>query len=249
MKFISYFDYLGFADFIQYNDLSHQKKVLGNIFRDIENALAHGNIVDGKYGKIADLSKLRINCINFSDTIICWTNDDKLDDLIELLKITHTFNWTCIDYFFPIRGALVHGEIEKIKYDFENVQNGSYAVNSVFGKGLVNAHAKAESMDWAGSVIDQSIIEYLYNNKIDIHSTLSPYAKEYIVPYKGKTHSEEKEWAFGLVNEELNDEAFENMKNNIVDNFKKHNKRVDSEGVQRKIKNTIDFLESYKNAN
>lgn len=38
-KFIAYFDYLGFKQFIDNNDLVYQRKIVGNNFPDIENAL------------------------------------------------------------------------------------------------------------------------------------------------------------------------------------------------------------------
>jgi hypothetical protein len=248
MKFVAYFDYLGFADFIRNNDLAYQQRILGHIFRDIENALANGRITQGRQHMIADLSDLRVNCINFSDTVICWTNDDSIESLKEILKVVDIYNWQCIDFFFPIRGALAYGEIEKIKYDYDNTPNNvSYGVNSVFGKGLLKAYEKAESLDWAGTVIDESLISFLQENNINVDETLTPHAKKYRIPYKNLLDRGEDEWAFNLItNGPLNDEAYKNMKKNIVDNFAKHNKRVDSEGVQRKIRNTVAFLESYR---
>jgi hypothetical protein len=41
-KFIAYFDYLGFKQFIDNNDLEYQRKIVGNNFRDIESALGQG---------------------------------------------------------------------------------------------------------------------------------------------------------------------------------------------------------------
>jgi len=73
MKFITYFDFLGFGDFIRNNDLEVQQKVMNNIFRDIEFTLSKGESREGRYGLIAELSKLKLNCINFSDTIIIWS--------------------------------------------------------------------------------------------------------------------------------------------------------------------------------
>lgn len=258
MKFIAYFDYLGFSDFIQRNDLIYQRRYIGNIFRDIESALAKGKLKDGRPGtKIADLSDSSIHCINFSDTVVFWTKDDSIDSLRELLEVTFYYNLRCIDYFFPARGSICWGEIISYNHFHESKKLGTYAVNSVFGKGLVSAHAKAESQDWAGTVIDASVITYLNNNQVDLSQFLSPFAKEYLIPYKqniiGSLLSifgtkKSKEWALNLVEikEPLNDTAFGNIKKNIIDNFAKHNKRTNSKAVQRKIRNTVAFLESYR---
>ena len=87
-RFIAYFDYLGFKKFIENNTLDYQKRIVVNNFRDIENALGKGKTKPAKYGVIADLSESKINCINFSDTVVFWTNDDSIDSLIEILGTT-----------------------------------------------------------------------------------------------------------------------------------------------------------------
>lgn len=249
MRFLAYFDYLGFADFIERNDLITQRRIIGNNFRDIENALAKGKLKDGRPGyKIADLSDSSIHCINFSDTVIFWTEDNSVDSLKELLEVTHYYNWRCINYFFPARGAICLGEVISYKYNYESNKGGTYGVNSIFGKGLVKAHAKAESQDWAGTVIDESIIDFLNKTDINLNDFLSPFAKEFLVPYKKPVDNQTKEWVLNLFESKvpLNEIAYQNYKKSITDNFAKHNKRVDSESVQRKIANTLSFLDSYK---
>ena len=99
--FIAYFDYLGFKEFIENNDLDYQKKIIGNNFRDLESALGQGKIKDVHHGVIADLSNSKINCINFSDTVVFWTNDDSNESLKELLDVSYKFNWQAVDFFFP----------------------------------------------------------------------------------------------------------------------------------------------------
>ena len=94
MGFLAYFDYLGFQDFIERNEADYQKKIVNNIFRDIEGALGQGKVVENEHGYIADLSQVKINCINFSDTVIFWTDEDGVDDLRNLLNVALKFNWT-----------------------------------------------------------------------------------------------------------------------------------------------------------
>ena len=243
-KFIAYFDYLGFEKFIENNDLEYQKKILVNNFIDMESALGQGKLKNIHGGYVADFSDSKINCINFSDTVVFWTNDDSKESLLELIQVANEFNWRTINYSFPVRGSLVFGEIEYI--DFKQVTNyqGLYNVNSVFGKGLVAAHLKAESQNWAGTVIDESIIKEIETKNYNIEKLLVPYSKKYKVPYKNN-HLNKEEFVMCLVSDILDELAFESMRNNIKRNFAHHNKSVKHKDVQEKISNTIKFLESF----
>lgn len=245
-KFIAYFDYLGFKDFILNNDLAYQNRIMNNIFRDIESALGNGKYKEASIGAIADLSDSKINCINFSDTVVFWTNDASTESLIELLRVAHKFNWQAIDYFFPARGAIVFGDIIHADFRQKNEAGGMYNLNSIYGKGLVNSHLKTENQDWAGSVIDQSVINVLLARDINPDDFLKEYAKKYKIPYKPGFELDEDEFALNIITGDLNDEAFKNYSANIEENFAKHNKSIENPGVKRKIENTIKFLESYK---
>ena len=242
--YIAYFDHLGFKDFIERNDFEMQKRGVGNILRDIENAAADGKLKDAPYGVVADLSHTTIQVLNFSDTILFWTQDDSEESLTEILKVAYRYNWGATTFFFPARGALLHGEIQHLNHSSENDKGGAYHVNSIFGKGLVDVYQKAEASDWSGATIDTSIIEKIEGFGKEPIEFLKPYAKIYNVPYKNGLFREE--FAFKLCVEPINEEAFGNVSRNIRENFANYNKRVDSDGVQRKIQNTIDFLETAK---
>jgi hypothetical protein len=243
-KFIAYFDYLGFKQFIENNDLNYQKKVVGDNFRDIESALGKGKYKEAPHGVIADLSYSKINCINFSDTVVFWTNDDSENSLLEILEVAHKFNWQAIDFFFPARGSVVYGEIEYVDFKQKNEAGGLYNINSVFGKGLVKAHEKAEKQHWAGTVIDDSFIKELISRGYDIETFLKPYAKKFKVPYKNGFELPD-EFVMRIIKGQLNDEAFKNYGNGIRENFARHNKLVDKQDVRDKIENTIKFLASF----
>jgi hypothetical protein len=244
-RFIAYFDYLGFKDFIENNDLDYQKQIVGNNFRDMELALSNGqtkNMPSGRY--IADISESKINCINFSDTIVFWTNDDSEASLQELLQVAHKFNWQAIDFFFPVRGAVVYGELEYVGYKQHNDGGGLYNINSVYGKGLVKAHLKAEIQNWAGTVLDESLVDELSKRDLDVDVYLEGFAKKYKVPYKNGIDLPE-EYVFRIISGSLNDEALKNYRNGIVENFGRHKKSLDHPGAKEKLANTINFLESF----
>jgi hypothetical protein len=247
-RFIAYFDYLGFKDFIIRNPPTEQLRIMNNNLRDIENALALGKFIrqpDG--GVIADLTQSTLKCINFSDTVVIYSNDDSLQSLKEILDVALFYCSRCNLFFFPVRGCVYYGEFISMNFNQPNKRKGAYHVNSVFGEGLVNSHLKAENQAWAGGVIDNTICEYLAINGLNVDHYLSPFAKKFKVPYK-ENPIEEDEWVLHLLEmkgTKLNSEAFERRKIDIVDNFAKHNKRTDSEKVQKMISNTLEFLESY----
>lgn len=243
-KFIAYFDYLGFGQFIENNDLNYQKRIMGNIFRDIELALSNGKIKKATIGAIADMTQSKVNCINFSDTIVFWTNDDSNSSLIELLEVANRFNWQAILHFFPARGSVVYGEIEYVDFKQNNPAGGLYNINSVFGKGLVRAHKKAESQNWAGTVFDESIITELTLREYNLNDFLSPFAKKHKVPYKNEIMLPD-EYVMSIVQGTLNDEALKNFGDGIIRNFSSHKKSINNKDVQEKINNTINFLKSY----
>ena len=244
-KFIGYFDYLGFKDFILNNDLEYQNRIMNNIFRDIESALGNGKFKEAIIGVIADLSDSKINCINFSDTVVFWTNDDSLDSLRELLEVTFQFNYQAIKYFFPVRGSIVFGDIVHADFRQKNEVGGFYNLNSIYGNGLVNAHIKTEYQDWAGSVIDQTVINVLLAREINPEEFLNQYAKKYNIPYKPGYEVDFEEFALCLGKGYLNDEAFKNISTDIERNFADHKKSIDNPGVRIKLDNTIKFLKSF----
>ncbi len=244
-QFIAYFDYLGFKEFIENNDLSYQKKIMGNNFRDIENALGQGKFKPASAGVVADLSRSTINCMNFSDTVVFWTNDDSDESLKAIIDVSHKFNWQATLFFFPARGAVVYGEIVHVDYKETSGAGGSYNLNSLYGKGLVRAYQKAESQNWSGTVLDASFIDELIRRGLDPEDYLKPYAKRFKIPYKNAPILPE-EFAYCLITGDLNDEAFANYSQGIRENFANHNKSVDSSSVQEKLENTIGFLASFK---
>lgn len=245
-KFIGYFDYLGFKDFILNNDLEYQTQIMGNNFRDIESSLGKGKLLESNRGMIADLSASNINCINFSDTVVFWTNDDSENSLKELIEVTYRFNWQAVLYCFPLRGSILYGDIVHVDYRKPNEGGGLYNINSIFGEGIVQAYLKAEEQNWAGTVIDQSVIDFLINHKIDPESYLTEFAKKYRIPYKNKIENSEEQFALRLVVGQINEEAFQNLSRTIKTNFSDHNKNTSNQRVREIVENTLKYLESFK---
>ncbi|MGE9313385.1 hypothetical protein ACLOAU_17175 [Niabella sp. CJ426] len=245
-KFIAYFDYLGYKEFILNNSSDHLKTRAGHILRDIEISLGQGKYLPLQHGAIvADLSSTRINCLNISDTVIFWTNDDSIESLEELLLVAYEFNWREILYSFPVRGIICYDEMEMISSQQKNMAGAIYSPNLIYGKGLVQAHLKADNLSWAGSVVDETVIEQI-KDKVDIPSFLSPFAKLYTAPYKNpEIYGNAEEYTLNLIKGDLDKESFNNVEQGIIAAFRNDNKSIDNPRVQEILKNTIVYLKTY----
>lgn len=243
--YLAYFDFLGFKEFVQNNE---DKKIIGrmdHIFRDIESALGLGNYREPQNGIIiSDLSDSRLNCLNISDTVLFWTNKCDYESLTELIKVAYKFNWLQILNNFPIRGSIIKGKIRLVSGNQINSNGGSYSVECLYGKGLIKAHEKAECQNWAGTVIDESIISDFEQN-LKWKDFLSNYAVKYKVPYKIDKGLGE-EYVLRVATGITNNTALENTKDSILRVFKLDNKSIEPESVQLKIENTLKFIEFLK---
>lgn len=244
--FIAYFDFLGFKEFILNNDEETLILRMGHIFRDIEFAIGQGKYQEPFEGKIlADLSHSKLNTLNISDTVVFWTNDTSMKSLEELLKVAYDFNWRENLYNFPLRGSITKGKISIVDGRNKNEKGGSYGVSCLYGKGIVNAHIKAESQVWAGTVIDNSIISE-FASEVEAAGFLESYAVKYKVPYKSEGIQDDEEFVLRLTKGTLNPESFKNLSADLERVFSQDNKSTSHPSVQLKIKNTIDFLSTFK---
>jgi hypothetical protein len=183
------------------------------------------------------ISSSKLNCLNISDTVIIWTNDCEMDSLKELINVAYEFNCREILYNFPLRGSVLKGKIREATRRQTNPKDGSYSVQCVYGKGIVDAHLKAESQNWAGTVIDKAIIDDLNHfNQLDFIKEMTI---KYPVPYK--TGAVE-EYVFKINPRQLNETALENRLRNIDRVFSLDNKSIEPESVKLKIENTKKFI-------
>ena len=244
-QYISHFDFLGYKNLILANDDADVERIVNAILVNIEMSLGQGVLKRTENKRIhADLSNSKINCLNISDTVLFWTNDDSVDSLIELLNVTFEFNWRCNSRFFPVRGCMIYSDIKMITGLEENQVGGTYNVNMIYGKGLVKAHIKGDSVNWAGSVIDKSIIVKLSELMIDVDAILNQYTFSYNVPYKEGVFVEE--YAFKLTKQKLNNEHIKNVEKGIIGAFESFNKDANHERAKEMLANTLEFLKLHK---
>ncbi|WP_124642897.1 hypothetical protein [Amniculibacterium aquaticum] len=238
--YLAYFDFMGFKQFILNNEDEVLVRRMEHIFRDIEMCIARGKFHPPQGGMIfADTTQSKLNTLNISDTILFWTNDLSEESLAELIEVAYEFNWREITYNFPLRGAIVKGNIRIVSGKNDNENGGSYSVQCLYGKGLVYAHELAESQDWAGTIIDEAVI-YDLESFDKGRELIEKNMVNYDVPLKKDRIRSSK--VFKLRQGIFNDEAQTNLLNDIERVFALDNKGIELEDVKRKIKNTQDFL-------
>ncbi len=242
--FIGYFDFLGYKSFVEKNETEYTKQRVGNILMDIEACLGRGKYQEEKQGAYAaDLSNYTIKFLNISDTVIFWTQDGSAESIEEFLDVCYRFNTSQNGFNFPVRGTLIYDEMEIIIGNQFNEVGGTYSANMIYGKGLIKAHIKTGSQNWAGCTIDNSVVEQLV--KIGSIATLNHIAVKYMVPYKCSTTDQQEEYVLRLAKDTLNTEHYENYKRNIVEVFKKDNKEMNDK-AEEKLNNTIKFLDVFR---
>ena len=102
--YIAYFDFMGFSNFIENNENKIITRRIGNILSDLERCLSKNNRYENDWKLYADLSNIKLNCLNISDTILVWTNDCELVSLNNLIEFVYEFNISQNQYNFPLRG-------------------------------------------------------------------------------------------------------------------------------------------------
>jgi hypothetical protein len=226
------------------NDTDEVRRRVSHVLRDIESSLGRGDYKEGRGGLIADLKNSRIKCLNISDRIVYWTLDHAQNSLTELLDVCFRFNWLLNTYNFPVRGALVYDKMDMIYGAEVGAAGGMYNVNTIFGKGLINAHLKCEGQMWAGSTIDKSLEDLIMEHGGGA-AMLDPISIKHMVPYKQAPEGQLEEYALRLVTGELNDVAYDNLKKSITEIFKGDSKGMEGTSHQ-KLANTIAFAERFK---
>jgi hypothetical protein len=248
-KYIGFLDILGFKDLVYNNSHDDLVRKFQSVFcLNVEVSLSGGKFrtvsTKDRDFTVADLNYAKVNSTVISDSVIFWTDDDGMQSFINIcisimkLLVSGVFNG------FPMRGSISLGDLSVIQSIYGTVKNNS--LQSIVGKGLVEAYILESSQNWVGCVIDNKCISKYqelcetYKNVDDI-ATLDYLVKsgilcEYNVPFKLNKREE-----FFVVNW-LNGNKTPPSQETIIKSFSMHNKLVSNSGVQEKINNTIEFL-------
>jgi len=244
--FIAFFDVLGFKEFINNNELEEVKRLFEFLLRDTQTAVAGEEYIQLNSGLvIPDLKQQKVNCLHISDSIVFWTNSNTEKDFEELVNVCYSFYWRSLQTTFPVRGCLVYGEIDFRPFTIENANGITFYNYSLIGKGLVDAYLKAESIEYAGCLLDSSAIKQVDDkliNKLIYDQKICMYK----VPFKT---GESYEHVFRPIKGDHNDVSFRNTAEQIKSLFT-YASKADvnnlSENVKKKMNNTIDFISFFR---
>lgn len=246
-RYLAYFDILGYKEFLLKNDHDYLHNRVSHIIRDMEIAVGNGRYVDIGLGRVgADLSENRIHMMIYSDTILFYTPDDSPEMLPEILRVAHAFNWNMNLHNMPIRGCLYHGELTARTGRLDNPAGAIYQVSTMYGKGIVHAHQLAESLSFAGTVIDDSVIGRIQTMDMDPVEVLHPFAKPYNIRSKIEDWNGREMYVCKIIGDDgLNAELYKNTIRDIKGVFSKDKKTVDNPRVQEILQNSLDFLATF----
>lgn len=247
-NFLAYFDLLGYKKFIENNTELHLDNRTNHFGRNIERALSldHPTIESKTPGVVvSDISHSTLNCLTFSDTVILWTNSNTLQDFDEILRVAYMYNQFNVLHDFPSRGCIVYGDIWYKPFDSENLRGGRYMLNMIYGKALIEAHLRAEAMNWAGCELDKSAIEYA-SSLGDINPLLQEFTMPYDIPFKTKEGGEVRHNGYALRLSQSRILTTEYMEGGVKSAFTQDNKGMIEGRTKVIFDNTIQFLKAHQ---
>jgi hypothetical protein len=175
-RFVFYCDILGFKNLVLRGPLEKMVSLFVDIYSTIgRTAIAHASrqadaisvadiaerqdaieSSDPQAKRAAFESETRTTLLLMSDSVVIYSEPLKRDDarffreLSSMVRIARKVLETLLDHNLPSRGALSFGEF------YVDAANSIYV-----GKALVEAYELAESQEWIGAVIGQSLTEDL----------------------------------------------------------------------------------------
>lgn len=246
--FIAFLDILGFSDLIDNNDDETISTIYSQIFNKSLGATFHQIYAD----EIALYKLEKPNVLIVSDSIILWTKQARTFDFFMISAFTALLMRNAIDAGIPLRGAILYDTIHELKLNSvtPNLDYFQAEINTassiLIGKGIVNAYHLERIQNWSGCIIDENCMmqtetmNFVTSNAINFLKKDSILFAEYLVPLKNaikKTYTV-LNWTNAITTTL--------SVNELQASFRKHNKNTESEDVQVKIKNTIEFFNEMK---
>ena len=237
---IAVFDILGFQALIE-NNISNKRKydelisylmsneLLGKQVPKMLNRLNRLNRLYNRENYLIDNVEKRSHILVISDSIVSVFLLEGLDE-IKKINIIHWFiNSICstiliqmFEYGLPLRGAIEHGEC----FIQERV---------VIGKPFINAHKKANQLEFSGAVVSNDV----YNLLLGKTSNLDFDCKMTAAPLK--LNPENREVCIDWYNKHKKENDIRDF---VYNSFSMHNKHV-SPSVMAKLTNTEMMIRGF----
>jgi len=229
-RFIGCFDFLGFTELVRVNPLETiVEEFQATIQSSIEHATRPIVTVSGEEPKKITLARY----IRFSDTIIFYTQDMSEDAFFSITETANLFITHSLANGFPVRGALTRGELHV---------DDRKGAESIVGQALIDAYRLEQAQDWCGAIISDEMWNETAYPKATEWLVMGNRVSFYKAPMKQGPVKDYAciEWPGYFIN------AYQGGREPDVQNlFAKHRPSgsMISWDVERKIRNTKDFLE------
>jgi hypothetical protein len=158
IRFIGFMDIMGFKDLVtrkSHEEVKYMLNTLVSLNKSLESVFGKPNV------KTADREKIesRIRSVTFSDSIMFFSQDDSLEDFLQISYALSIFQEASLQRGAPTKGAISLGMLTA---DFKN--------SVFFGQPLIDAYLLQDQLKYYGIVADNKVEEYI----IDKNRKLEP---------------------------------------------------------------------------
>jgi hypothetical protein len=164
-KFIAYFDILGYKEYIYTKEerIDLINRDMEHLLRDTQLSLAGNKLIPKEnvsFGLIPDLENKKVNCLNISDSIVFWTNDDSKESFNDIFEVSKDFYLKTLNGSkFLLRGSLGYGSLEY--RPSQHIGEKIYAGQLLYGKALIETYIVAETQQSASFCLSESMVTFL----------------------------------------------------------------------------------------
>lgn len=248
--FVAFLDVLGFKELVEGS--AHEKllKLYGNAFvSNAAMAVSRGQfkVIDQGTGQVAvpDFSGAKVSCAVISDSVVLYSEDDGMTSFIDICSAVGKLLVSGFYTGLPMRGGIALGDVGV----FDGRATGvNFTIHSLVGLALVRAYQEESAHDWAGCSIDDKCIAH-YSERVNAFSSAVPdiatldlleshgIIAQYSAPRKDG--STPKKWVVDWPRHNRNPVSSATVEKS----FGLHGKSTTDTSTQRKIRNTLAYLQ------
>lgn len=250
MRYIAFFDILGFKDLVFNNDHTSLEKIYEHFSNAAHLSLANfqaqeGQIADNSIAKI-DMSKVTVNSLIVSDSVIFWTNGESPNDFMEIISASQLMLAVSFKIGVPVRGGISFGDFTFNEFETDSPQKN--VLTSCFGRALVDAYSLEALQEWSGCIVSETALEH-FSTQVEYYQKMTAeelvdldllksykVLVEYDAPLK---RSVDNYLVVNYLNYSDIDMGFTEQR--IRSAFGAFSKTTTHESVQTKIENTVSF--------
>ena len=235
--FVAYFDILGFKQIVENLSGEELLSVLNQFTLMSQKSISEGKVRQREDRCfVYDIWRTNIRCLHISDSVIFWSKSNTKEDFVDMAKVCQDFLLSTLHTSIPVRGCMTYGEL----FYKSGEVNNSYYSYLLLGKGLVSAYIGAESLEFVGCVVDNSVKKVVSIENLKMADELFCHVAD--IPHKKAKDLNSK--LIIKMKPVMNEGSFENMKECLKNSFVVHQKiafdRL-SDSIKRKYDNTLEL--------